>query len=414
MDRTAMNELPHCTVHPKHNDSKKMHGVEWQGKKSIGIGNRSVPVVTDPADAILKVTSTCICGSDLHLYLNAMPGMHKGFLLGHEFMGIVDSVGPKVTKVKPGDRVVACFDIGCGECMYCKDGIYSSCDVTNPSRVQEWLYGHRSAGFHGYSDLTGGWEGGQAEYARVPFANLNLLKVPDDVPDEQVIFLSDILPTAWHANEMGEVSKDEIVAIWGAGPVGILAAHCAFHRGAARVILIDNQTYRLEHAKSKIPNVEVLDFSKDDTLKKLAEMVPHGPDVSIEAAGFHYCKSWLHAIEMKVQLETDPADILNEMIYATRKGGRISIVGVYAGFTNHFNIGAFMEKGMTMRGGQTPCQRYWPTLLPKVLDGSLDPTIVITHKLPLEDAARGYHIFNEKIEGCIKVILKPGMAKASA
>jgi threonine dehydrogenase-like Zn-dependent dehydrogenase len=392
-----------------------MKAVEWLGKKSVQVAERPVPMITDPCDAIIKVTSSAICGSDLHLYVNAMPGMTKHDVLGHEFMGIVEDVGPEVTKVKKGDKVVACFDLGCGHCFYCKRGLWSSCSVTNPSKEQEAMYGNTTAGFHGYSAMTGAYEGGQAQYARVIFADVNLLKIPQDAVDEKYLFLSDILPTAWHATELGEVGENDTVAIWGAGPVGILAAHCATARGAKRIIMIDNQKYRLDFAKSKIPRLELINFAEKKVLETLKEMTGgHGPDVAIEAVGFHYCKSWTHAIEMTLMMETDPSEMLNEMIVSVRKGGRISIVGVYAGFTNHFNIGAFMEKQLTMRGGQTPVQKYWHDLKTLIEKGVLDPTMVLTHTLPIEEGPEGYKIFNDKTDGCVKVVLKPHAMAAGA
>jgi threonine dehydrogenase-like Zn-dependent dehydrogenase len=402
--------LGKVTLNPKHDTSRKMLGAEWTGKQSITVNERDVPMVTDPQDAILKVTSTAICGSDLHMYTGAMPGMTKGDLLGHEFMGIVEDVGPEVKNFKKGDRVVACFDLGCGSCMYCSKGLHSSCDVTNPSETQEMLYGHRTAGIHGYSMLTGGWEGGQADYARVVFADTNLLKLPESDPDEKWLYLSDILPTAWHANVLAETGDGKTVAIWGAGPVGILAAQCAFVRGSKRVIIIDRAQYRLERAKEVAPGVETINFGERKTLDALHEMVPNGPDCSIEAVGFHYASSMLHKVEMALMLETDPSEILNEIIYATRKGGNIGIVGVYAGFCNHFNIGAFMEKGLRMGAGQTPVQAYWKELLQYIQEGKLKPHAVTSHIMPLKDAAKGYEIFNSKREEdrCTKVVLKPG------
>jgi threonine dehydrogenase-like Zn-dependent dehydrogenase len=386
-----------------------MLGAEWTGKQSITVNTRDVPVVTDPRDAIVRVTSTAICGSDLHMYVGAMPGMRKHDLLGHEFMGIVEDVGDQVKNFKKGDRVVAAFDLGCGACMYCKKGCYSCCDVTNPSKEEEALYGHRTAGMHGYSMLTGGYEGGQAEYARVIFADTNLLRVPDSDPDEKWLFLSDILPTAWWANECANVQEGNVVAIWGSGPVGILAAQCAFARGAKRVLIIDELEYRLQRAKEAAPGVETINFSQRKTLDALHDLVPHGPDCSIEAVGFHYAHSLTHQAEMKLMMETDPSEIINELIMATRKGGHIGIVGVYAGYCNHFNIGAFMEKGLHMAAGQTPCQFFWNDLLRMIKEGKLRPQAVISHILPLKEAAKGYEIFNAKrdTDKCIKVVLKP-------
>lgn len=341
--------------------------------------------------------------------------------MGHEFMGIIREVGPEVQKFKVGDRVVACFDIACGKCFYCKHQWYSVCDKTNPedtvyTKTMDNMYGHRLCGIYGYSHLTGGFPGGQAEYVRVPIADMNLLKVPDDMKDEQVLFLSDILPTAWHANEMGEVGKGDTVAIWGCGPVGILAAHCAFARGAKRVIMVDNVQYRLDYAKKKLKgNLDTINFNKRSPKEAIDELVgPNGVDVGIEAVGQHYTKKWSSTIEMSLMLEMDPSDMLNEIITCVRKAGRISIVGVYIGYTNHFNIGGFMEMSLTMRGGQTHVQRYWEDLLGMVREGKLDPTIVITHELPLEKAPYGYKIFNDKEDDCVKVVLKPRIGREPA
>eukprot|EP00879_Flechtneria_rotunda_P000578 GHRR01000686.1.p1 GENE.GHRR01000686.1~~GHRR01000686.1.p1 ORF type:complete len:446 (+),score=129.49 GHRR01000686.1:589-1926(+) len=400
------------TVAAKTHPDLKMKAVQWMSKKNMKVHHVPKPMVTDPTDVLLRVTNTAICGSDLHLYLHSMPSMKSGDILGHEFMGIVEEVGDQVQKFKRGDRVLVAFDIACGACYFCNAGYHSSCDTTNPSKVQELMYGQATSGIYGYAHLTGGYQGGQAEYVRVPLADSNCLKVPEGLDDLDVLFLTDILPTAWHATEMGEVGPGDVVAIWGAGPVGILTAHCAQHRGAKRVILIDEVPYRLEHAQKKLPGVEVINFKEKDTFKAVQELCANepgrAPDVVIEAAGFHYTKSILHTVEQTLQLENDSADILNEMITSVRKGGRISIVGVYAGYVNHLNIGAFMEKQLTMRGGQTPVQRYWPHLLPKVQSGELKPSLVITHVLPLEDAPKGYELFNDKKDGCIKVVLQPG------
>lgn len=401
--------LPNVTLAPKHDDSRKMLGAEWHGKKNIQVHERSVPMITDPQDAILKVTATAICGSDLHMYVGSMPTMSKGDLLGHEFMGIIEDVGPEVKNFKKGDRVVACFDLGCGQCMFCSKNLHSSCTATNASQKQEFMYGgDHTAGIHGYSQMTGGYEGGQADYARVVFADTNLLHIPKEGPDEKYLLLSDVLSTAWHSTELAGVGDGDVVAIWGAGPVGQLAAQCAFARGAKRVIIIDREQYRLDAAKEVAPGVETINFMERKTLEQLREMVPDGPDCGIEAVGFHYAHSLLHKIEMALMLETDPSEMLNEIIYGVRKGGRIGVVGVYAGYCNHFNIGAFMEKGMHMAAGQTPCQAYWHKLLDMIQDGKLKPAAVISHILPLKEAAKGYQIFNDKVDNCTKVVLKPG------
>lgn len=401
--------VPVVPIEPKVDPNHLMQAAEWHGKKSVQLNkDRPRPLITHPADAILRITSTCICGSDLHLYVGSMPGMQPGDVLGHEFMGVIHEVGPDVKNFRKGDRVVACFDIGCGKCFFCEGlKLHSCCDYTNPSKEEQQMYGDRTAGFFGYSHMTGGWQGGQADFTRVPLADINLLKVPVDMPEEKVILLSDILPTAWHANELGEVGKGDNVAIWGAGPVGILAAHVAKVRGADKVILIDEFEYRLKHAKSKLPYLITINFKNEKVYETIRKVLPLGPDVGIDAVGMHYARSVAHKVEVAIGAETDTSEVLNEVIYNVRKGGRVSIIGAYGGYTNHFNVGAFMEKSQTLRGGQTPCQRYWPTLLPMVCNGELDPTIVITHHAPLDQAPHLYQIFNDKQDGCIKVVMHP-------
>lgn len=398
---------PTCTVTSKKDASRPMRAVEFHGKMDMKVKTRPRPMLTDPTDVILRVTTSCICGSDLHMYMGTIPGMKSGDVVGHEFMGVVEAVGPEVKDIKEGDRVVSAFDIACGQCSACQRKDFSGCDSTNPSMEQELMYKDRTAGMFGYSHITGGWEGGQAEYVRIPFADLNCLKVPEDMDDEHAILLSDILPTAWHANELGRVGKGDNVAIWGSGPVGILAAQCAFVRGAARVVIIDEVQSRLDFATKKVKGIETINFKEKKTVDELRKLFPHGPDVGIDAVGVHYVANLLHKLEVMVGLETDSTEVLNEIIYAVRKAGRIGIVGAYAGFANHFNLGAFMEKGMSMAAGQTPVQRYWPTLLPLVQSGELDPTTVITQILGLGDAPEAYKRFNAKEEGWVKVLLKP-------
>ncbi|CAM6083599.1 unnamed protein product [Calypogeia fissa] len=407
---SELKEVPTVvTITPKVDESGHMKAVEWHGKEDIRLNpKRPVPLITDPTDIVLKVTSTCICGSDLHLYLGNMPGMMPGDVLGHEFMGIVQEVGPDVEKLKKGDRVVVCFDIACGKCRFCKQGLYYCCDSTNSSLDMQVLYGSRTAGFFGYSHLTGGYPGGQCEYVRVPLADFNTLKIEDkSIPDEKLVLLSDILPTAWHANELGEVSEGDTVAIWGAGPVGILTAHSAIVRGAKDVVLIDEIDYRLEHAKKKLPSVQTINFKHEKVYDSLRKLYPDGPDVGIDAVGMHDFHSFTHKVQVAMKLHTDTPKVVNEIVYNVRKGGRISIIGAYGGVINGFMFGAFMEKHMTMRGGQTPVQKYWPHLLKMVLDGVLQPEMVITHQPPLDKAPQMYKIFNEKSDGCIKVVMHP-------
>ncbi|KAL6777503.1 hypothetical protein ACKKBF_B21740 [Auxenochlorella protothecoides x Auxenochlorella symbiontica] len=425
---------PEVTITSIKDETRTMKSVQWFGTKDIRVVEVPVPKVTDEGDVILRVTTTAICGSDLHFYNGAMPGMKKGDIVGHEFMGVVEAAGPNVKKFSVGDRVVVAFDIGCGSCFYCNKSQFSCCDSTNPSKEQEFLYGHNTAGLFGYSHMTGGWDGGQAEYARVPFADVNCLKVPEGMPDDKVIFLSDIMPTGWHGAECGQVGEGDNVAIWGAGPVGLLAAQSCYVRGAAKVAIIDSEQYRLDYAVAKLPGIHTVNFKEVKVLEALHKIFPvgPGPDVAIEAVvsgrdflvcddvkqeqhqswnvqGLHYATSWLHKIEKALMLETDPSEVLNEMIEATRKHGRISVIGAYAGYCNHFNIGAFMEKSMTMSGGQTPCQKYWPTLVKLMQEGKLDPTIVKTHELPLEQAPEAYKMFDEKTDEVVKVVLKPAL-----
>ncbi|KAG6542235.1 hypothetical protein Mapa_016363 [Marchantia paleacea] len=403
---------PKVTISPSVDENRFMNAVEWHGKKDVRVNSRKpMPLVTDPRDVVLQVTSTAICGSDLHLYLGNMLGMVPGDVLGHEFMGVVHEVGPDVKSVKKGDRVVVCFDIGCGECYFCsKLQAFSCCGNTNPSQDEKAMYGDRTAGFFGYSHLTGGYPGGQAEYVRVPLADVNTLQVPENLSDEKVVLLSDILPTAWHANELGEVGEGDVVAIWGAGPVGILAAHCAQARGAKEVFLIDAVQYRLDFAKDKLPRLRTINFKQEKVYDALRKVASHGVDVGIDAVGMHYANSVFHKVQKMTMMETDTPEIVNDIIYNVRKAGRVSVVGAYAGFTNHFNLGAFMEKSLTMRGGQTPVQKYWKHLLELVQKSQLNPSLVITHQPPLEQAPEMYKTFNDKVDNCVKVVMHPGFA----
>jgi threonine dehydrogenase-like Zn-dependent dehydrogenase len=332
--------------------------------------------------------------------------MYKGDVLGHEFMGIIQEVGSEVKDLKVGDRVVVSAVIAEGECFFCKNGAFSCCDVTNPSKEMEQLYGQRIAGIFGYSHLTGGYEGGQAEFVRVPFADVNCLKVPESLPDEKVLFLSDIVCTGFHATEMGQVSKDQTVAVWGCGPVGLMAIAWCFFRGAKRVIAIDSVDYRLDCAKNKL-GAEIIDFTKQDVVKTLLEMVPGGLDVCIDAVGFRFPKGIMDKLQKTLKLETDTAAILYEAIISVRKAGIVSVVGDYYAFANQFPVGAFMEKGVAMRGGQVFVQKYWKKLLEYIQKGQFDPSFVVTHVMPLEQAAEAYRMFDEKQDGMLKVVLKP-------
>jgi len=382
-----------------------MKALAWMGKKDVQVIEAPRPLVTDPGDVVLKITATTICGSDLHLYSGVMPDMHKGDILGHEFMGIVEDVGPEVKNIHQGQRVVVAFDIACGACDYCKRQEYTACDTTNPSKLMEEMYGHRCAGFYGYSHLTGGFPGGQAQYVRVPFADVNCLVVPDNLPDEKVLYLSDVIPTAFHGTELANVQPGSTVGIWGLGPIGLMTARWCQIRGAKKIIGIDRVPERLAVAKNYL-KIDTIDFSQEKVLDRINEMVPGGVDCAIECAGYEYPKTILHKVEQALNLETDTADILAEMIYATRKFGYIGIIGVYAGFTNHFPIGAMMEKGLHVSGSQSPTQKYWKMCLEKIQSGEVEP-FFLTHKGTLLDAPEFYKMFRERVNGVIKVFMRP-------
>jgi len=382
-----------------------MHAIAWKGKSKVEYIEAPTPIITDPRDIILKVTATTICGSDLHLFHNSMPTMENGDILGHEFMGIIQDVGDQVKSLSVGQRVVVAFNIACGDCQFCKREEYTCCEVTNPSKLMEELYGARTSAIYGYSHLTGGVPGGQAEIVRVPFAEFNCLPVPDDLPDDKVLFLSDVVPTSYFGVDAADVKEGDTVAIWGLGPIGLMAARWCQIRKAGRIIGIDCVKQRLEVAKD-ILNIEVIDFKKQSTTKTLLEWFPTGVDCAIECAGFDYPKSLLHKVEIALNLETDTPEILHEMIYCVRKSGRIAILGVYTGFANHFPIGAMMEKGLTVRGGQSPTQKYWRMCLDKIKSGELDPTFIVTHHAHLSDAPKIYQDFDDK-DGVIKAFLRP-------
>jgi len=390
---------------PNLDPDRPMGAVVWKGAKSVEYKKMPRPLITDQTDVVIKVTATTICGSDLHLYTNAMLDMHQDDILGHEFMGVVEEIGTDVKKLTKGQRVVVSFDIACGQCDYCKREEYTGCDTTNPSKLMETMYGHRSAALFGYSHLTGGTPGGQAEYVRVPWADVNCLPIPDNVSDEQALYLSDVIPTAYHATEFGNVQKGSTVAIWGLGPIGIIAARWAQIRGASRIIGIDCVAERLRVARDVL-KIETINFKEQDTVKTIFEKVPGGVDCSLECAGFEYSTSITHKVERALMLETDTADIWAEMIYATRKFGYISVIGVYSGYANHFPVGALMEKALTVKGGQSPTQKYWKYCLEMIMNGQVDPSIIITHRGKLEDGPKLYDQFYKK-EGVIKCFLRP-------
>jgi len=389
-----------------------MKAICWHGKGDVRCDTVPDAKIEAPTDVVIKITTTCICGSDLHLYDFYMPAMKPGDILGHENMGEVVAVGSQVTKFKKGDRIVVPFDIACGDCWFCKQQLYSCCDTTNrTAEAAKLAMGHAPAGLYGYSHLTGGYPGGQAEYLRVLHADFNALKIPEGMPDEQVIFLSDIFPTGYMAAENAQIEPGDTVAVWGCGPVGQFCIRSAWMFGAGRVIAIDRVPERLEMAQRG--KAEIINFDDTKVYDRLMEMTKgRGPDRCIDAVGCeaHHTGA-IDAVYDKaktlVGLGTDRAHALREAIMCCRKAGTISIPGVYVGFPDKLPFGAAMNKGLTFKMGQTHTQKYMKTLLEKVQSGEIDPTFVITHKLKLEDGPKAYKTFRDKEDGCIKVILKP-------
>jgi threonine dehydrogenase-like Zn-dependent dehydrogenase len=370
------------------------------------------PHVINPRDAVVKITSTAICGSDLHLYNGFIPTMMKGDILGHEFMGEVVEVGNGVKNLKVGDRVVVPFTISCGNCLLCKEGLFSLCENSNPNAfIAEKMYGHSPAGIFGYSHMLGGYAGGQAQFARVPFADVGPIKVPDTLTDDQVLFLSDIFPTGYMAADQCGIKPGDVVAVWGCGPVGLFAMASAYLLGAERVIAIDRIPERLKMARDKC-RAETLNYEEVDVLDTLNELTGgRGPDHCIDAVGMegHACglTGFYDRAKQAMMLETDRPYALREAILACRKGGTVSVPGVYGGWIDKFPIGALMNKSLTIKTGQTHMQRYMKPLLERIERGEIDPSFVITHHMPLEEAPKGYQTFRDKQKDCIKIVLKP-------
>ncbi|WP_306095352.1 zinc-dependent alcohol dehydrogenase [Qipengyuania flava] len=391
-----------------------MRALTWHGTHDVRVDTVPDPEIINPRDAILKITSTAICGSDLHLYDGVIPGVAPGDVLGHEFMGEVVETGKDSTLTK-GQRVVVPFTISCGGCFHCQIKQYSACENSNPAEKQDMsatLYGHPMAALFGYSHLTGGYSGGQAEYVRVPFSDLGPIVIPDHLEDEKVLFLSDILPTGWMGAENADIQPDDTVAVWGCGPVGLFAIQSAIIMGASKVIAIDHYPHRLELAKQL--GAEVINFKTTEVREALMEMSGGiGVDAVIDAVGMEShgfaVDNMLDMVKQTVGMGADRAAALKQAILAVRPGGRVSIPGVYGGMTDKFPLGALMEKGLQVRAGQTHVQRYTKPLLDKIEDGTIDTTFLISHRLPLEDAARGYKNFREEQDSWTKVVLKPGL-----
>jgi threonine dehydrogenase-like Zn-dependent dehydrogenase len=390
-----------------------MKALCWYGTNDVRVSRVPDPAILNPRDAIIKVTLTAICGSDLHLLDGFIPTMQRGDILGHEFMGEVVDVGPGITKLKVGDRVVVPFTISCGHCFFCEQDLWSLCDNSNPNAwMAEKLYGYSPSGLFGYSHMLGGYAGGQAEYVRVPFADCGPIKVPDHLTDEQVLFLSDIFPTGYMAAENCNITPGDTVAVWGCGPVGQFAIKSAWMLGAGRVVAIDREPERLRMAADR-GKAETLNMDYVDVFDALKHMTGgQGPDACIDAVGLEaHSTGTLDAVYDKVKtatmMATDRAATLRQAIHACRKGGTVSIPGVYGGFIDKVPLGAAFNKGLTLRMGQTHVQRYMPLLMDRVERGEIDPSFVITHLVRLDDAARAYQVFRDKRDDCIKVVMKP-------
>lgn len=388
-----------------------MKALCWEGKNKVDVLNVREPKILNPNDAIIKVTTAAICGSDLHLYNGYIPTMKKGDILGHETMGEVVEVGPGVKRLKAGDRIVIPFDIACGKCHHCVEDEHSLCDNTNPNAVNtDKLYGHSGSALFGYSHLYGGYAGGQAEYIRVPFADTNSLLVPEGIADEKVLFLSDIFPTGYMAAENCNIKRGDTVAVWGAGPVAQMAIKSAYMLGAERVIVIDHYEGRLKMAEKS--GAHTINFDDADSIMdELAYLTGgRGPDSCIDAVGLEAHGSTVTAnldkVKAAVGLATDRPDVLRQAIQACKKGGTVSIPGVYGGFLDKVPFGAAFGKGLTFKMGQTHTQRYMKPLLDRIVAGEIDPSFVITHRIDLDAGPEAYDMFNKEKDECIKVIIK--------
>lgn len=389
-----------------------MKALVWHGKSDIRCESVPDPKIEDSRDAIIRVTACAICGSDLHLFNGLIPGMKSGDIVGHETMGEVVEVGVGNKKLKVGDRVVVPFTISCGECFFCVRGLYSGCEKSNPNRdAATKLWGHSPAGLFGYSHLLGGFPGGQAEYLRVPYADVGPIKVPDGLSDEQVLFLSDIFPTGFMAADFCDIQDGDTIAIWGCGPVGQFAIRSAFMLGAGRVIAIDTVPERLAMAKEA--GAITLDFRSEDIYERIQDMTDgRGADACIDAVGteadtYSGLDAVVDRIKVATFMGTDRPHVLRQAIHCCRNFGTVSIVGVYGGFLDKIPMGSAINRGLKFRMAQTPVQRYLPQLLSRIQNGEIDPSFVITHRATLDDGPDLYKTFRDKQDGCIKVVLKP-------
>jgi threonine dehydrogenase-like Zn-dependent dehydrogenase len=392
-----------------------MRALTWQGRHDVRVETVPDPEIVNPRDAILKITSTAICGSDLHLYDGYIPTLRPGDVLGHEFMGEVVETGSQST-LKKGQRVVVPFTVSCGDCFFCKHEIYSGCDNSNPAETadaSELMMGHAMGGAFGYAHLTGGYAGGQAEYVRVPYSDVGPIVIPEHLEDDQVLFLSDILPTGYQAAVNADIEEGDTVAVWGCGPVGLFAIQSALLLGAHRVIAIDHYRRRLELAKSL--GAEILDYREVDVRAALQEMTGGlGPDAVIDCVGMEShgiaIDNVIDTVKAQLMLGTERPHALRQAILACRKGGRVSIPGVYGGFADKFPLGQMMEKGLTVKTGQTNMQKWMKPLLELIEQGKVDTTFLISHHAPLEQASEMYRNWHDDQNTFTKIVLKPEMA----
>lgn len=389
-----------------------MKAITWHGKSDLRCESVPDPKIEHPKDAIIKVTACAICGSDLHIFNGIMPGMETGDVLGHETMGEVVEVGSDNKSLKVGDRIVVPFVIACGECFFCRKGFFSGCERTNPDRVKAAnLWGHSPAGLFGYTHLLGGYPGGQAEYMRVPHADVGPIKVPNGLSDEQVLFLSDIFPTGYMAADFCNIQPEDTIAVWGCGPVGQFAIKSAFLLGAARVIAVDTVPERL--ALAAAAGAVTVDFMKEDVFDRVRDMTHgRGADACIDAVGTEpetraSLDSVIDRVKVATFMGTDRPHVLRQAIQSCRNFGTVSIVGVYGGFLDNIPMGSAINRGLTFRMAQTPVQRYLPELMDRIVRGEIDPSFVITHRASLEEGPELYKTFRDKKDGCIKVVMKP-------
>jgi threonine dehydrogenase-like Zn-dependent dehydrogenase len=398
-----------------------MKAVCWMGTHKMSVENVPDPKILNPRDAIVRITSTCICGSDLHLYNGFIPTMEQGDIMGHEFMGEVVEVGSAVNKekLKVGDRVVVPFTIACGNCFFCERQLWSSCENSNPNYwIAEKMMGYSPSGLFGYTHMMGGYAGGQAQYARVPFADVGPLKLPEGIPDDKVVFLSDIFPTGYFGAVNCDIQPGDTVAIWACGPVGQFAIRSAFMLGAERVIAIDRFDYRLKMARDG--GAETINYEEvDDVVETLKEMTANiGPDSCMDAVGMeahdHSLMFMVDRAKQALKVETDRPTVLRQCIQACRKGGTVSVPGVYSGFADTIPMGAFMNKGLSMKTGQTHMMRFMQPLLERIEKGEIDPSFVISHRVPIDAAPDMYKLFRDKQEHCTKVVLDPWATAAAA